>query len=115
MSGELDIEGSLLIKGKISGLVRSASHISIDKGAWVESCSLSAASLSVAGRFSGSVKAEGFVEFQDRARISASVECASLRVSPSCRFEGHVSMPDLDLHDQRLYKFFPSVDSASDD
>jgi cytoskeletal protein CcmA (bactofilin family) len=116
MSGELDTEGSLLIKGKFSGALRSASHVSVDKVAWVESCSLSAPSLTVAGRFSGSIKAKGPVEFQDRAMIHASVECGSLRVSPACRFEGRVSMPDLDLHDLRLNKggVLPD-DSAGDD
>jgi cytoskeletal protein CcmA (bactofilin family) len=113
MSGELDTEGSLLIKGKFTGVVRSVSHISIDKSAWVESCSLSAESVSVSGRFSGSIKVSGCANFQDRARISASVECASLKISSSCRFEGTIAMPDLALRDLRLNKPSLTADRSS--
>ena len=115
MSGELDTEGSLLVKGKYSGIIRCSSHVSIDRSAWVESCSLTAASVSVAGRFSGAVEASSTVDFQDRSRVSASVKCQSLRVSPSCRFEGHISMPDLDLQDLRVDKSSSIVDRASGD
>jgi Integral membrane protein CcmA involved in cell shape determination len=115
MSGELDTQRSLLIKGKFSGIIRSASHVTIDKGAHVEACSISATSIAVAGQFSGSATASGFAEFLDKSRVSASVECASLKISPSCHFEGRISMPDLELQDLRINKAFPVVARAIDD
>ncbi len=109
------MQGSLLIKGKFSGVIRCASHVSIDKSAWVESCTLAATTASVAGRFSGSIEVNGLAEFLDRSRVSASVKCQSLRISPSCSFDGHVAMPDIDLQDLRLNKPIQTAGRSSGD
>lgn len=111
MTGELETENSLLIKGMFSGTIRSTSHVSVERQAKVESCSLSATSVCIEGRFSGSMKIIGFVEFRDKASVSASVECSRLRISHSARFEGAITMPDLLLHDLRLDK--PELNTLS--
>jgi cytoskeletal protein CcmA (bactofilin family) len=92
MEGNLRTEASLLIKGSFSGTIESVAHITIENGAAVDSCTLSARSLSVFGRFSGSIKASGFVELGDKASVSAEVEAPAMSVSSASRFEGHITM-----------------------
>lgn len=113
MTGELDTQGSLLIKGRFSGSIHSASHVSVERQAKVESCSLSAESVCIEGRFSGSMTILGFAEFRDKSSVSASVECGRLRISPLARFEGVVAMPDLLLHDLRLEKPVSTTQSGN--
>lgn len=96
MAGELKTDNSLLIKGSFSGSIKSSSHVTIDRSAAVESCTLAAASLSVSGRFSGSIAADRFVELCDRASVSAAVETKAMSVSEASRFEGRITMPGID-------------------
>ncbi len=96
MEGNLRTEASLLIKGSFSGAIESAAHITIDNGAKVDSCTLNAPSLSVFGRFGGSIKASGFVELGDKASVSAEVETPAMSVSGASRFEGQITMLGID-------------------
>ena len=95
MEGNLKTKSSLLIKGCFSGTIESASHITIERGAIVNSCTLTANSLSVFGRFSGAVYAGSFVELGDKASVSADVKTPAMSVSGAARFEGHITMPGI--------------------
>lgn len=88
-------DNSLLIKGNYSGSIASSSHITIDKEAIVESCKLSAKSLSISGRFSGEIKAETFVEICDMANVSAVIETPNISIAETSHFEGLIRMPGI--------------------
>ena len=96
MEGSLTTEASLLIKGDFSGTIESLAHITIEHGAIVDSCTLSAPSLSVFGRFSGSIKASDFVELCDKSSVSAEVSAPAMSVSSASRFEGRIAMRGID-------------------
>lgn len=95
MEGTLRTKASLLLKGGFSGVIESTSHVTIERGAVVESCTLSAHTLSVSGRFSGSIAAKTYVELKDKASVSADINAPAMSVSALARFEGHVAMPGI--------------------
>lgn len=85
--------GSLLVKGRYTGTLVSSSHVTIDREAVVESCTLTAGSLSIFGRFSGAIHTEGFVEIQGKASVSALIEASRLEIADTAHFEGQIRMP----------------------
>lgn len=95
MEGALLTDRSLLIKGSFSGSIKSSSHITIDKGAVAESCMLSAQSIAISGRLSGSIVAVASAEIYDKASVSADIETAIISISDTARFEGQVRMPGI--------------------
>ena len=95
MNGDMETDCSLLIKGSFSGSIKSSSHITIAKGATVESCTIDALSLSIFGRFSGAIRAGTFVELCDKASVSADVETYAMSIADTSRFEGQIRMPGI--------------------
>ena len=93
MEGNLKAGDSLLVKGRYVGTLSSSSHVTIDREAVVESCTLSARSLSIFGRFSGTIHAEGFVEIQGKASVSALIEASRVEIADTAHFEGQIRMP----------------------
>ncbi len=93
LAGDLKAGGSLLVKGHYQGSLDSSSHVTIDREAVVESCTLSAKSLSIFGRFSGTIRAEGFVEIQAKASVSASIDASRVEIADTAHFEGQIRMP----------------------
>ena len=96
MDGALSTERSLLLKGCFTGSIKSSSHVTIDRGAVVESCALTARSLSVSGRLSGSVRVEAGAELRDKASVSADIEAGTVSISDTAGFEGQIRMPGFD-------------------
>ena len=92
----MSTERSLLVKGSYSGSIKSSSHITIDKGAVAESCTLTARSISISGRLSGSIAAEAGAEIYDKASVSADIEAPIIIISDTARFEGQIRMPGFD-------------------
>jgi len=93
MEGTLTAGDSILVKGRYAGTLACASHVTIDREAVVESCTLTARSLSIFGRFSGAIHAEGYVEIQGKASVSALIDASSVEIADSAHFEGQIRMP----------------------
>lgn len=94
MEGVLKAEMSLLLKGSFSGAIHAASHVTIDREAVVQSCTLSAQDVTVSGRFSGRIVAVSSVEILDRASVSAEIESPKAAIAETAHFEGRIAMPD---------------------
>jgi cytoskeletal protein CcmA (bactofilin family) len=95
MEGELRTTSTLLLKGRFSGKLFSSSHITIDKGAIADPCSIETGSLSVAGELRGSAKASVYIDLQDGAVVRADIEAPSIRVSEASRYDGRIKMPGI--------------------
>ncbi|PKL03407.1 MAG: hypothetical protein CVV53_09725 [Spirochaetae bacterium HGW-Spirochaetae-9] len=93
LQGDLRADGSLLLKGNYAGTLASSSHVTIDREAVMESCTLTSLSLSVFGRFSGTIHAEGFVEILGKASVSALIDAPRVEIADTAHFEGQIRMP----------------------
>ena len=96
MDGALSTERSLLLKGCFTGSIKSSSHVTIDRGAVAESCALTARSVSISGRLSGSIMVETGAELCDKASVSADIEAETVSISDTAGFEGRIRMPGFD-------------------
>jgi cytoskeletal protein CcmA (bactofilin family) len=95
MEGELTSRETLLIQGEYSGDLRCSSHLTIGPKGRAANLRVVTKNLTVFGSLAGEIKARGFVEIKDRAKVVASIETGSLIVSDSASFEGSVRMPGI--------------------
>lgn len=95
MEGVLTSRETLLIQGECSGDLRCSSHVTIGPKGRAANLRIVTKNLTVFGSLTGEIKARGFVEVKDRARVVATIETGSLIVSDSASFEGSVRMPGI--------------------
>jgi len=94
MKGTLVTGQSLLLKGSFSGSLLSSSHVTIDSGAVADHCLLEAASIAIAGRFLGTIRASVSVFIRGKADVNAEIETPSMGMADTSHFTGRIIMPD---------------------
>ncbi len=96
-AGEMIFSKPLMIKGKVSGIVRSESDLYIDEKAVVEADIL-ANIVSVKGSVKGNISAREKVELFACASVDGDVTAPQITMETGCRFNGACRMvaPQID-------------------
>jgi cytoskeletal protein CcmA (bactofilin family) len=96
-SGEMSFKKPLMIKGRVSGTVRSESELYIDENAVVEA-DIAATVVSVKGTVKGNILARERVELFACASVDGDVTAPQITMETGCRFNGACRMtaPPLD-------------------
>lgn len=96
-SGEMRFEKPLMIKGRVSGRIRSISELYIDEQAVVEA-DIIADIVSVKGTVKGNISARKKVELFACSAVDGDVTAPQITMEPGCRFNGacRMAMPDID-------------------
>jgi len=96
-SGEMRFEKPLMIKGKVSGRIRSTSELYIDEAAVVQA-DIIADVVSVKGSVKGNISARRKVELFACSAVDGDVTAPQITMEPGCRFNGacRMAMPDID-------------------
>jgi cytoskeletal protein CcmA (bactofilin family) len=99
-AGEMRFTKPLMIKGRVSGLVRSESDLYIDEKAVVEA-DIVANLVSVKGSVKGNISAREKVELFACASVEGDVTAPQITMETGCRFNGACRMaaPVLDVED----------------
>ena len=90
-SGEMFFAKPLMIKGRVSGIVRSESDLYIDEMAVVEA-DIVANIVSVKGRVKGNISAREKVELFACASVDGDVTAPQITMETGCRFNGACRM-----------------------
>lgn len=91
--GEVFFDQPLLIKGRLSGRVRSESDVFVADTAYLHA-EIEAQRVSVKGRITGNVAAAHRVELFSTAAVTGNVNCPELIVQSGARLNGTCVMPD---------------------
>ncbi len=96
-SGEMNFKKPLMIKGRVSGIVRSESELYIDEKAVVEA-DIVATIVSVKGRVKGNISARERVELFASSAVDGDVTAPQITMETGCRFNGACRMtaPEID-------------------
>jgi len=96
-SGEMRFEKPLMIKGRVSGKVRSVSDLYIDEAAVVEA-DIIANVVSVKGSVKGNISARQKVELFACSAVDGDVTAPQITMETGCHFNGacRMAMPDID-------------------
>jgi len=90
-SGEMNFKKPLMIKGRVSGIIRSESELYIDEKARVEA-DIVASVVSVKGDVKGNISASERVELFSCASVVGDVEAPQVTMETGCRFNGACRM-----------------------
>jgi cytoskeletal protein CcmA (bactofilin family) len=96
-AGEMYFTKPLMIKGKVSGIVRSESDLYIDEKAVVEA-DIIAKIVSVKGSVKGNISATEKVELFACASVDGDVVAPEITMETGCRFNGACRMEAPKIH-----------------
>ncbi len=96
-SGSMTFKKPLMIKGRVSGVIRSESELYIDEKASVEA-DIQAAVVSVRGAVKGDIAARERVELFATSSVDGDVTAPQVTMETGCRFNGvcRMTAPVLD-------------------
>ncbi len=91
LSGDITVNGSIKIDGKVEGSVTVKDSLIIGKGSHVKG-NVQCKSAIIGGRIDGNIAAQELVEFQSSAEMFGDVVCKGLIVQEGVFFEGNCKM-----------------------
>ncbi|MDR2480819.1 MAG: polymer-forming cytoskeletal protein [Spirochaetaceae bacterium] len=93
LKGVLKFKKTFCIRGKFTGTIEATEgSLIIDKGAVVEADSISVTNLTVYGKVTGPIHAEGKVDLYAGAEVYGNLVTARLRIADGVFFEGKCEM-----------------------
>ena len=113
VEGDFSSEGNIIVKGTVSGSVKTSRLLSVEQGAKILA-NVRAGSAVVAGQVKGNITVSDRVEFTETAEILGDIQCQTLIVAPGAILQGKINMrPDED-HSERKSKTLRSKSRMSD-
>jgi len=95
VEGDFASEGNILVKGTVSGSVKTSKLLTVEPGARIIA-NVRAGSAVIAGEIKGNVKVSERLEITSTARILGDVECSVLVIEAGALIHGKVSMEGLE-------------------
>lgn len=95
VEGDFSSEGNIIVKGTVSGSVKTSKLLTVEPGAKIFA-NLKAGSALIAGEIRGNVKVGEKLELTSTARVGGDVECQTLVVEAGALLCGKVSMKGLE-------------------
>lgn len=101
VEGDFSSEGSIVVKGTVSGSVQTSKMLTVEEGAKIFA-NIRAGNAMVAGIIRGNAKVAERLELLGSARIAGDVECKVLVVEAGALVNGKVAMGGMDGEDMKL-------------
>ncbi len=96
VEGDFASEGNILVKGSVSGNVKTSKLLTVEKGAQILA-NVRAGSAHISGNIKGNVKVEDRIELTATAQILGDITCAVLAVEPGALVQGKVMMNGMSI------------------
>jgi len=91
VEGDFASEGNILVKGTVSGSVKTGRLLTVEEGAKILA-DVQAGEAMISGEVKGSVIVQDQLELSETAKVYGDVSCRVLVVAPGAHLEGQVSM-----------------------
>lgn len=95
VEGDFGSEGNIVVKGTVSGSVRTSKHLSVEVGAKILA-NVKAGTAKIAGEVRGNMKIKEVLELTSTARVLGDVEVKTLIIEAGAIISGRISMPGLE-------------------
>jgi len=96
VEGDFASEGNILVKGSVSGSVKTSKLLTVERGAKILA-NVRAGNAHVSGEIKGNVKVDERLELSSTAQILGDITCNILAVEPGALIQGKVSMRGMTL------------------
>ena len=103
VEGDFASEGSMLIKGSVSGNVKTSKLLTVEQGAKIMA-NVRAGSAHISGEIRGNVKVKERIDLSASARIAGDISCLTLAVEPGALIHGKVTMKGLESEEKSTKK-----------
>lgn len=91
VEGDFASEGNILVKGIVSGNVKTSRRLTVEEGAKIFA-NVRAKTAFISGEIQGNVKVDEVVELTSTARVAGDIQCATFVVEAGALIHGKVSM-----------------------
>lgn len=98
VEGDFASEGNILVKGTVSGSVKTARLLTVESGAKILA-NVKAGDAVVAGEVRGNIKVENQLELTSSARVLGDIVCQVLVVAAGALMQGKIAMKGLEESD----------------
>jgi cytoskeletal protein CcmA (bactofilin family) len=94
VEGDFASEGNILVKGMVSGNVKTSRLLTVEQGAKIMA-NVKAGNAVISGEIKGNVKVDDRLEVTESARIIGDISCTILEVNAGAMLLGKISMSGL--------------------
>ncbi|KKQ27378.1 MAG: hypothetical protein US42_C0010G0025 [Candidatus Magasanikbacteria bacterium GW2011_GWC2_37_14] len=95
VEGDFSSEGNIIVKGTVSGSVKTSKMLVVEKGAQIFA-NVRAGNAIISGSIKGNVKVSDRLELSETAQIAGDIDCKILSVAPGALLQGKVSMKGIE-------------------
>lgn len=95
VEGDFASEGNILVKGTVSGSVKTARRLTVESGAKIMA-NVKAGDAIISGEVRGNVKVDGQLELTASARVLGDINCQILVVEAGALIQGKIAMNGLE-------------------
>ena len=114
VEGDFSSEGNILVKGVVSGNVRTSKLFTSEKGSKVLA-SIKAGNAIISGAVKGNVKVDERLEITASAQVSGDIECKILVVEAGALLRGKITMKGVEIDDPKQDKKLSLIRKLKDD
>ncbi len=98
VEGDFSSEGNIIVKGVVSGNVKTSKVLTVEDGAKIFA-NVVAGDAVISGGIKGNVKADNRLELTQTAQIHGDITCKILSVTPGALILGKINMKGVELKD----------------
>lgn len=99
VEGDFASEGNIIVKGMVSGAVKTSRQLTVVEGARIMA-NVKAGSALISGHIKGNIKAEDRIELTETAQVLGDISCAVLAIAPGALVQGKVNMQGIAVDDE---------------
>lgn len=103
VEGDFASEGNIVVKGMVSGSVKTSRQLTVVEGAKIMANVISGNAL-VAGQIKGDIRVAERLELTESAQVLGDISCSILAVAPGALVQGKVMMKGLDIEGEPKQK-----------
>lgn len=100
VEGDFASGGDIIVKGSVSGSVKTSQRLSVEHGAKILA-NVRAGNAIIAGQVKGDIKVEDRLELTETAQVLGDISCQVFVVAPGALIHGKVAMKGVETEDAR--------------
>lgn len=100
VEGDFASEGNIVVKGTVSGSVKTSKLLTVEKGARILA-NVRAGGAKVSGSIKGNVKVGDRLELFETAQVMGDMECKTLVIMAGALVQGKVNMKGLEIAEEK--------------
>lgn len=107
VEGDFASDGNILVKGTVSGSVKTGRLLTVEQGAKILA-NVKAGEATISGEVKGNMRVDHRLELTETARVAGDIFCDTLVVAAGALLQGKITMQGIDIEESKNGKKFGS-------